>query len=312
MLFKRFIFSALLFAIWGQINLFSHPFTNMVVFGDSLSDSGNACNPDDQRSDLCLFYSGLDSGGRFTNGKVWVEHLARKLKLPKIEPSSGGGLNFAYGGATSGWNREDEYHEVLKVGTQIDLFVKSQKPRNKAPADYLYVVWVGGNDFKNKGYPENLLSNVEAHIRALVEAGAHYFLIPNLPNISKTPLVENLVKDPIVFFMDLLDRKNEYKESKAAIMDTVDNVLSVCISNYNSHLKEKLYELERELGITIYHFDAYSAFEGLRNNPKEYGVDANPEDDIIFADDLFVLDGFHPNKQVHKALAQQVFGILTH
>jgi phospholipase/lecithinase/hemolysin len=53
-------------------------FTELVVFGDSLSDTGNA--------------------GRFSNGPVWVEHLAKSLGLP-LRPSRAGGTNHAVGGA---------------------------------------------------------------------------------------------------------------------------------------------------------------------------------------------------------------------
>src|SRR3954447_10512298 len=53
-------------------------FEHLVVFGDSLSDTGNA--------------------GRFSNGPVWVEYLADRLGL-KLSPSQRGGSNFAGRGA---------------------------------------------------------------------------------------------------------------------------------------------------------------------------------------------------------------------
>src|SRR3954471_13399322 len=54
------------------------PFERIVVFGDSLSDSGN--------------------GGRFSNGPVWVELLARYFGVVLL-PADRGGTNFAVGGA---------------------------------------------------------------------------------------------------------------------------------------------------------------------------------------------------------------------
>jgi phospholipase/lecithinase/hemolysin len=53
-------------------------FEHLVVFGDSLSDTDNA--------------------GRFSNGPVWVEHLADRLGL-KLSSSQTGGSNFAVGGS---------------------------------------------------------------------------------------------------------------------------------------------------------------------------------------------------------------------
>ena len=53
-------------------------FDELVVFGDSLSDTGNA--------------------GRFSNGPVWVEGVANGLGL-SVRPSESGGTNYAIGGA---------------------------------------------------------------------------------------------------------------------------------------------------------------------------------------------------------------------
>ena len=58
-----------------SIQAWSAPaFEHLVVFGDSLSDTGNA--------------------GRFSNGPVWVEYLADRLGLT-LSPSQRGGSNFA-------------------------------------------------------------------------------------------------------------------------------------------------------------------------------------------------------------------------
>jgi outer membrane lipase/esterase len=56
-------------------------FDHLVVFGDSLSDTGNA--------------------GRFSNGLVWVEQVADTLRLPLIA-SNRGGQNYAVGGGAGG------------------------------------------------------------------------------------------------------------------------------------------------------------------------------------------------------------------
>ena len=62
----------------GTPALSAPSFSGLVVLGDSLSDNGNA--------------------GRFSNGPVWVEHLAEWLGL-ELRPSRLGGTNHAVGGA---------------------------------------------------------------------------------------------------------------------------------------------------------------------------------------------------------------------
>src|SRR5262249_42011574 len=73
------------------------PFSEVVVFGDSISDTGN----------VFLFTDGVAAGppyfeGRFSNGPVWVEVLAQGLGLPAPAPSLSGGTNSAWGRAQTG------------------------------------------------------------------------------------------------------------------------------------------------------------------------------------------------------------------
>src|SRR5215217_2201063 len=90
-------------------------FSRLVVFGDSLSDTGNA--------------------GRFSNGSVWVEVLARRLNVT-LQPSQAGGLNFAVGGA-----RLDPRSGSHSLRAQADRFLK--RPRQGGRT--LHVVYGGGN-----------------------------------------------------------------------------------------------------------------------------------------------------------------------
>ena len=74
-------------------------FDHMVVFGDSLSDTGNA--------------------GRFSNGPVWVEQLAASLNIA-LEPSLMGGTNFAIGGA-----KLDAHSDASSLRAQADLYLRT-------------------------------------------------------------------------------------------------------------------------------------------------------------------------------------------
>ena len=65
---------ACLAVLWLSLPLHAAPFTQLVIFGDSLSDTGNA-------NDALGVASAADGyfNGRFSNGPLWVEYLADQL-----------------------------------------------------------------------------------------------------------------------------------------------------------------------------------------------------------------------------------------
>src|SRR5687768_11891064 len=74
------------------------PFSQMVVFGDSLSDIGNTAD-----ATFDLFPGDYYFDDRFSNGPVFIEALSTGLGLGPPARSTAGGNVFAYGGAqTSG------------------------------------------------------------------------------------------------------------------------------------------------------------------------------------------------------------------
>src|SRR5205823_8601921 len=98
-------------------------FSQVVVFGDSLSDTGNVRQRTNDRSGGVVDYPSHTfnySNGRFTNDNetdpssntyagVWHEQLASTfLSMQPASFSLGGGLNFAFGGATTNNGTHDE------------------------------------------------------------------------------------------------------------------------------------------------------------------------------------------------------------
>ena len=70
------------------------PFSSLVIFGDSLSDVGNMANAPFSTYPGPYYYN-----DRFSNGPVWVESLSVDLGLGRVQRSTAGGNDFAYGGA---------------------------------------------------------------------------------------------------------------------------------------------------------------------------------------------------------------------
>src|SRR6056300_526279 len=66
------------------------------VFGDSFSEVGNINNASNGTQPGVWSYD-----GRYSDGRVWEEYLLQFFDLPnELTPSSQGGTNHAYGGAT--------------------------------------------------------------------------------------------------------------------------------------------------------------------------------------------------------------------
>jgi phospholipase/lecithinase/hemolysin len=165
---------------------------NLVVFGDSLSDTGNAAlatggalpNP-------ALYYQ-----GRFSNGPIWVDTLAKYLGAPAVQPSLAGGLDYAFGGATVAYqNQPPPFNTFPRVSQQVAQYLASHTPS----ANDLMVVWGGANDFiESFSSPTGPISPVlsadtlATSLVTLASAGARQFVVPNLPPLGETPFIRGL------------------------------------------------------------------------------------------------------------------------
>ena len=101
------------------------PFTNLVVFGDSLSDVGNV-----DSSPFVDIPGPYYWNGRFSNGPVYAETLATGLGLPALTRSTAsGGTDYAYGGAKTTGTSFPTSLVVKDIDEQVDQYVtSSQRP----------------------------------------------------------------------------------------------------------------------------------------------------------------------------------------
>ncbi|MEY4764953.1 MAG: hypothetical protein RI907_1626 [Pseudomonadota bacterium] len=192
-LVKRLIVSALAAASTAAVADYSR----LVVFGDSMSDIHRLYDYTTKN------WGESDPGppnydGRFSDGLVGVEFLAQNLKLPLV--------NYAFAGATSGYDtlllipmgmlvQVNEYLAnpgVVPEASSLSKYVV--KPDNpKADPQALHMIWTGPDDFYRiligmtplTGY--NVVDNVKLAVKNLYDAGARYFFIPLMPDISMTP-----------------------------------------------------------------------------------------------------------------------------
>ncbi len=178
-----------------------------VVFGDSLSDPGNAfvlvrdveVPPFDNLIPDAPYARGAL---HFSNGATWVEQLSI---LDHALPSTGPALlnpamfsNYAVGGARA------RHAGFFDLSTQVGLFVNDFS--GQTPTEALYVVFVGGNDVRDAlaalardptfatslGILNAALTAIRDNLLTLRAAGASSFFVVNAPDVGLAPAVRLL------------------------------------------------------------------------------------------------------------------------
>ncbi len=178
-----------------------------VVFGDSLSDPGNAfvlvrdveVPPFDNLIPDAPYARGAL---HFSDGATWVEQLSI---LDHALPSTGPALlnpamfsNYAVGGARA------RHAGFFDLSTQVGLFVNDFS--GQTPTEALYVVFVGGNDVRDAlaalardptfatslGILNAALTAIRDNLLTLRAAGASSFFVVNAPDVGLAPAVRLL------------------------------------------------------------------------------------------------------------------------
>lgn len=153
--------------------------TNLMIFGDSLSDVGNVFGfaggtfPFPVAVQGPLAGTPLYTQGAFTNESVWWQDITAAWGLNEPVPyyanalsnnfpaSLEDGINFAVGGSTTGidnaGNAQNPPFPVDLPGLQdqIDAFDSLLGETGEADPDALYVVWAGPNNFLGAFVPED-------------------------------------------------------------------------------------------------------------------------------------------------------------
>jgi len=191
-----FVLAALCLPAIAQAQAPSH----LIVFGDSLSDTGNDLLGSIQTHQPVLIPPPqMYAAGRFSNGPVAFEYLWSFLSggPPVIPPSltvpvlpQQGAVSFAFGGSGSGAFRNSAGVNVPGLLTQVVFFGASLAGR-PAPPDALYAIWTGSNDYltQTPELPETVVDNIASGIETLYSLGARHFLVVNLPDLGNGPLL---------------------------------------------------------------------------------------------------------------------------
>jgi thermolabile hemolysin len=185
---KRFLIVSglVLSATLVPIKAIAATFSQLVVYGDSLSDLGRAAAA---TGGAAPPYSTVVGEGRFSNGPIWVEYLAASLGIPASgNPATNRATNFAVGGATTGTT--NTIQPLIPFTIPALNGIQQQVNNNDIrDPDALYVIWGGANDYLGGGItnPAIPVGNLFAEINTLIDRGARNIIVPNLPNLGELP-----------------------------------------------------------------------------------------------------------------------------
>lgn len=236
------------------------PFSNIFVFGDSLSDQGNLAS-------IVATYPARAAN----NGKFAVEHIAdyfglvleasnHLVALSANMPELITGNNYAVVSAMAAAGA------FFNTPTQVDAFML--KNPGGAPSDALYIVMVGSNDvltlwddkylFGTEKTDDELFQHVKEKakavvdftIRPLMEAGAQYIVMGDVPPLGITPFVNmNQPEERITF----TTRAVEIFNNELELILSDDKYSNVMFSNFAHGIDFEALGLQTESPCTIGH-----------------------------------------------------------
>lgn len=250
------------------------------VFGDSLSDNGNAF----RTTGGLIPPSPPYVNGRFTNGPVWIEDLTTRLNLTTTT------VNFAFGGATSGTANTLPIPSPLFPGvtTQVNAFLQNSPTVSPNRA---FVVWAGANDYLGGGItnPAIPVGNISSILQRLTAAGAERLVVVNLPDLGKVP---GTIGNP----------------AQSAGLTQLS-------AAHNQGLRTSLQALaQSQPNVSIIPIDVAGLVNEVTTDPARFGF-TNVTTPCIGTgancDQFLYWDSLHPTARAHRIISEFAFAILT-
>lgn len=285
----------ILCVLFAQKQVQAQEFNELVIFGDSLSDTGNLSSV--TTSFPFPFYQ-----NRISNGPVVVDFLASELGLnaqaSRHLSSVAGGSNFAIAGGNVVGN------DVEDLSSQVSAYL--QRSQAQANSYALFFVMIGGNDLRDirsissSSAADNRINEVRDtllfELERLYNAGARTFMVANVANIGRLP--ETIVR----------------LQEDSNIVARAENY----VRRYNSQLSLALDEFSAQPGVSIKEFDLFVELETLVMNSAALGFTQTEvgcftldgfsfQDDCVFGTrfDRFVFfDSLHPSAKTNSIVGE--------
>ena len=268
-----------LFSFMLPLKATAASFSQLYVFGDSLSDTGNAFNATGIPPSPPYFQ------GRASNGPVWVEYLADDLELTSEQQT-----NYAFFGATTGSSSNSTITgaEIPGLQQQINSF---KATNTSADPNALYVISAGANDyFGGATNPSIPVTNLSTAVNSLADYGAKNIMVANLPDLGKLPQTSGNPQ--------------------------ISSGLSALSQAHNSGLAANLNLFRQQSDVNIIPVDVNSFFNQAIASPSQFNftnvteacltqtsICTNPNEYLFW-------DRVHPTTAAHKFVGEIAFSSL--
>jgi phospholipase/lecithinase/hemolysin len=270
------------------------PFTQLVVFGDSVSDVGNGA----------IIWGAFTpqsnySNNRYTDGPdttpptsqpalIWTDELAAKLNLSAPTASLAGGTDYAATGATV----TDGSAQYPSLATQVQEAIG----RGVSPTA-LYAFWGGANDITNQTDPAAVSAaataaaqNIGQQISELAAQGAKYFVWINMPPFDRIP-----------------------GQAPNAELSSAFGQASIAYDQQQASEIAQLRNQYTSQGVIIASVDMYALFTSFMDNPAAYGfINAtdNAADQPVDPDQYFFWQAGHFTTAGHMVVANEIYRVV--
>lgn len=281
-------------------------FTSIAVFGDSLSDPGNAFSlwhketppPYEDLDSLSISPYPYSPGHRYCNGPTWIELFAKKAglepcALAAFSDQPDGHLNFAVGRARA---RKTGNVDFVDFPAQVERFLSKNQEQDLSGT--LFALEIGANDVRDalseageQSTPikivKQAIGSIDEQVKKLYERGARKFLVWTVPDIGKTPALQSI------------DAQKPGTARAAGGLTTY----------FNTTLKTHLKAFSTLPGIAIFELDAHKKLDDMASFPGKYGLRdvrtsflpasvGNPDEYLFW-------DGIHGTERFQEAIAQE-------
>jgi phospholipase/lecithinase/hemolysin len=274
------------------------PISEVFVFGDSLSDTGNLFDATGGGKPLSPPYY----NGRFSNGLVWSELMSSDLGVTLT--------TYAVGGAQTGTGNvyADDFPAAADTGLQNQVSTFQSDVGGSADPGALYVVFAGSNNFcptcfipgvdDPVAFVNEGVAGILTAVANLQAVGAQKFLVFGLPDLGLTP------------------------RAAAIPIPGIQEQLSMLTDGWNAALFGSLPGLG--LGNGLVTFDTAAVLRAAVADPEAFGlfnvtdaclaVGCNTQtlDPLLDPDGFLFWDDIHPTRATHAILADFAYqGVLV-